>query len=73
MNMFSRSKKEVVHIDCGSLDLQVDLGLERLLRDGKAGWVMGPSNEVLQQFVGKTALHGMDYIDYWYEYFNGLY
>ena len=41
------------------------LQLERYLRDGKAGWVMGPTNEVLRQFVGKTALLGMDSLDYW--------
>ena len=41
-------------------------GLERLLRDGKASWVMGPSNEVLRQWVGKTVLLGMDATDYWW-------
>lgn len=47
------------------LALQTELGIERLLRDGKAGWVMGPSNEVLRQFLGKTVLLGFDEIDYW--------
>jgi hypothetical protein len=26
---------------------------------------MGPTNEVLRQFVGKTALLGMESLDYW--------
>ncbi len=34
--------------------------LERYLRDAKAGWVMGPTNEVLRQFVGKAVLLGFD-------------
>ncbi|XP_071520471.1 uncharacterized protein [Panulirus ornatus] len=50
---------------CGGSGYKTDLGIERLLRDGKAGWVMGPSNEVLRQFVGKTALDSLDCIDYW--------
>lgn len=50
---------------CGGTAYKYDLGMERLLRDAKAGWVMGPSNEVLRQFVGKTALLGMDVLDYW--------
>lgn len=50
---------------CGGTGYKTDLGIERLLRDGKAGWVMGPSNEVLRQFVGKTVLENMDVIDYW--------
>ena len=41
-------------------------GVERLLRDGRAGWLMGPSNEVLRQFVGKTALFGLNSLDTWY-------
>ena len=41
------------------------LGLERLLRDGKAGWVMGASNEVLRQVVGKRSLFGPEAIDFW--------
>lgn len=41
------------------------LGLERLLRDGRAGWLMGPSNEVLRQFIGKTALFGAESLDLW--------
>lgn len=50
---------------CGGSGYKTDLGIERLLRDGKAGWVMGPSNEVLRQFVGKTVLMGMQVLDYW--------
>ncbi|XP_037072580.1 probable acyl-CoA dehydrogenase fadE25 [Pollicipes pollicipes] len=54
----------------GGSGYKVDLGLERLLRDGKAGWVMGPSNEVLRQFVGKAVLIGMDAVDYWEQNIN---
>ena len=42
------------------------LGIERLLRDGKAGWMMGASNEVLRQLVGKTSLLGLGAVDLWY-------
>ena len=41
------------------------VGLERLLRDGKAGWLMGASNEVLRQIVGKTSLLGLEVLDLW--------
>ena len=41
------------------------LGLERLLRDGKAGWMMAPTNEVMRQSVGKSALFGLDALDFW--------
>lgn len=40
-------------------------GIERLLRDGKAGWMMGASNEVLRQLVGKTSLLGLAAADLW--------
>ncbi|MDN5749637.1 MAG: acyl-CoA/acyl-ACP dehydrogenase [Pseudonocardia sp.] len=50
---------------CGGSGYRRDLGLERYLRDGKAGWVMGPSNEVLRQFVGRSVLLGADAVDYW--------
>lgn len=50
---------------CGGSGYKTDLGIERLLRDGKAGWVMGPSNEVLRQFVGKTVLENLAVLDYW--------
>ncbi len=50
---------------CGGTGYKPALGIERYLRDGKAGWVMGPSNEVLRQFVGKAALLGFESLDYW--------
>ncbi len=50
---------------CGGTGYKAGLGMERLLRDAKAGWVMGPTNEVLRQFVGKHALLGFDSLDYW--------
>jgi alkylation response protein AidB-like acyl-CoA dehydrogenase len=50
---------------CGGSGYRRDLGLERYLRDGKAGWVMGPSNEVLRQFVARSALFGFAAVDYW--------
>ena len=55
---------------CGGSGYKTSLGLERLLRDGKAGWVMGPTNEVLRQFVGKAALLGMESLDYWNQVVN---
>ncbi|XP_042213378.1 uncharacterized protein LOC121860350 [Homarus americanus] len=70
------SAKNVTHVSdkmlhaCGGSGYKVDLGLERLLRDGKAGWVMGPSNEVLRQFMGKSVLLGMDSLDYWDQHTN---
>ena len=63
--------KNVAHVSdkmlhaCGGTGYKPALGIERYLRDGKAGWVMGPTNEVLRQFVGKTALLGIDSLDYW--------
>jgi len=50
---------------CGGTAYKAGLGMERLLRDAKAGWVMGPTNEVLRQFVGKHALLGFESLDYW--------
>jgi hypothetical protein len=50
---------------CGGSGYRRDLELERYLRDGKAGWVMGPSNEVLRQFVGRSVLLGFESVDYW--------
>ncbi len=55
---------------CGGSGYKRDLELERYLRDGKAGWVMGPTNEVLRQFVGKAVLLGFDAIDYWNQSYN---
>jgi alkylation response protein AidB-like acyl-CoA dehydrogenase len=46
------------------------LEIERYLRDGKAGWVMGPTNEVLRQFVGKASLLGFGTLDYWNQAIN---
>ena len=42
-----------------------NLEIERLLRDSKAGWVMGPSNEVTRGMVGRWALHGGEAVDWW--------
>jgi len=39
--------------------------IERLLRDSKAGWLMGPSNEVTRQLVGRWALLGPESVDWW--------
>ena len=55
---------------CGGSAYKASLGMERLLRDGKAGWVMGPTNEVLRQFVGKYALLGFESLDYWNQAIN---
>ncbi len=55
---------------CGGTGYKPALGIERYLRDGKAGWVMGPTNEVLRQFVGKYALLGFDSLDYWNQVVN---
>ncbi|MBL8434330.1 MAG: acyl-CoA dehydrogenase, partial [Zoogloea sp.] len=55
---------------CGGTGYKPALGIERLLRDGKAGWVMGPTNEVLRQFVGKAALLGFEVLDYWNQSVN---
>jgi alkylation response protein AidB-like acyl-CoA dehydrogenase len=55
---------------CGGTGYKPGLGIERYLRDGKAGWVMGPTNEVLRQFVGKSALLGFQSLDYWNQAVN---
>ena len=63
--------KNVAHVTdkmlhaCGGSAYKPALGIERYLRDGKAGWVMGPSNEVVRQFIGKAALLGFESLDYW--------
>ena len=71
------TSKNVTHVTdkmmhaCGGTSYKREpLQLERLLRDGKAGWVMGPTNEVLRQFVGKTALLGIESLDYWNQVVN---
>jgi alkylation response protein AidB-like acyl-CoA dehydrogenase len=55
---------------CGGTGYKRDMELERYLRDAKAGWVMGPTNEVLRQFVGKAVLLGFDALDYWNQSYN---
>jgi alkylation response protein AidB-like acyl-CoA dehydrogenase len=55
---------------CGGTGYKKDMELERYLRDAKAGWVMGPTNEVLRQFVGKAVLLGFDALDYWNQTYN---
>ena len=68
--------KNVAHVvdkmlhACGGSGYKRDMELERYLRDAKAGWVMGPTNEVLRQFVGKAVLLGFDVLDYWNQTFN---
>lgn len=68
--------KNVAHVcdkmlhACGGSGFKKDMELERYLRDGKAGWVMGPTNEVLRQFVGKMALLGVESLDYWNQSVN---
>ena len=68
--------KNVAHVSdkmlhaCGGTGYKPALGIERYLRDGKAGWVMGPTNEVLRQFVGKAALLGFESLDYWNQAIN---
>ncbi len=36
----------------------------------RPGWVMGPTNEVLRQFVGKAVLLGFESLDYWNQSYN---
>jgi alkylation response protein AidB-like acyl-CoA dehydrogenase len=68
--------KNVAHVcdkmlhACGGSGFKKDMEIERYLRDGKAGWVMGPTNEVLRQFVGKLALLGIESLDYWNQTVN---
>ncbi|MBW4553820.1 MAG: acyl-CoA/acyl-ACP dehydrogenase [Aphanocapsa sp. GSE-SYN-MK-11-07L] len=68
--------KNVAHVcdkmlhACGGSGFKKDMEIERYLRDGKAGWVMGPTNEVLRQFVGKMALLGIESLDYWNQSVN---
>lgn len=68
--------KNVAHVcdkmlhACGGSGFKKDMEIERYLRDGKAGWVMGPTNEVLRQFVGKLALLGFESLDYWNQSVN---
>ena len=67
---FEAAKNTAQHVDkmlhaCGGSGYKRDMELERYVRDAKAGWVMGPTNEVLRQFVGKAVLLGFDALDYW--------
>jgi len=68
--------KNVAHLSdkmlhaTGGTGYKPGLGIERYLRDAKAGWVMGPTNEVLRQFVGKSALLGFGSLDYWNQQVN---
>ncbi len=55
---------------CGGSGYKKELLIERVVRDSKAGWLMGPTNEVLRQFVGKWALLGFDSLDYWNQSVN---
>ncbi|KAG7160971.1 NADH-cytochrome b5 reductase 1-like 2 [Homarus americanus] len=55
---------------CGGSGYKTNLGLERLFRDGKAGCIMAPSNEVLRNLVGVAALTGFTSIDLWEESTN---
>ena len=43
---------------CGGAAFRKDLSLERNFRDARAGYVMGPTSDVLQEFIGR-ALCGM--------------
>src|ERR671932_649275 len=72
---FEAAKNTAQHVDkmlhaCGGSGYKRDMELERYLRDAKAGWVMGPTNEVLRQFVGKAVLNGFDSLDYWNQQYN---
>jgi alkylation response protein AidB-like acyl-CoA dehydrogenase len=43
---------------CGGAAFSKHLGIERLFRDARAGWVMAPTADHLKDFIGK-ALTGM--------------
>ena len=70
------SSKNAAHVvdkmlhACGGSAYKRDMEMERYLRDAKAGWVMGPTNEVLRQFVGKAVLLGFESLDYWNQSYN---
>jgi alkylation response protein AidB-like acyl-CoA dehydrogenase len=72
---FVAAQNVAKHVDkmlhaCGGSGYKRDMELERYLRDAKAGWVMGPTNEVLRQFVGKAVLLGFESLDYWNQSYN---
>ncbi len=54
----------------GGTGYKAGLGLERYLRDGKAGWLMAPTNEVIRNFIGKAGLLGFDALDLWNQMVN---
>jgi len=68
--------KNVAHVvdkmlhACGGSGYKRDMELEPYLRDAKAGWAMGPTNEVLRQIVGKAVLLGFESLDYWNQTYN---
>ena len=68
--------KNVAHVcdkmlhACGGSGFKKDMEIERYLRDGKAGWVMGPTNEFLRLCVGMSAPLGVESLDYWNQAVN---
>ncbi|MBN36115.1 MAG: acyl-CoA dehydrogenase [Rhodospirillaceae bacterium] len=46
------------------------LEIERILRDSRAGWIMGPTNEVTRGIIGRWALHGYLAVDWWNQRVN---
>lgn len=44
---------------CGGAAFSKHLGIERQFRDARAGWVMAPTVDHLEEFVGR-ALTGME-------------
>lgn len=44
---------------CGGAAFRKDLSIDRLFRDARAAYVMGPTSDVLQEFIGR-ALCGME-------------
>jgi hypothetical protein len=57
---------------CGGSACKRDMELECYVRDAKAGWVKGPTNEVSRQLVGKAVLLGFDALDYWNQTYHPL-
>jgi len=55
---------------CGGTAYKAGLGMERLLRDAKAGWVMAPTNEVIRNFLGRAGLMGFEALDLWNQTVN---
>jgi alkylation response protein AidB-like acyl-CoA dehydrogenase len=44
--------------------------IERILRDSKAGWIMGPTNEIARGIVGRWGLLGYEAVDWWNQRVN---